>query len=125
MTDPIQIGGRLLVIFDGHCGLCNHSVRWFLRRDRRDRLRFAPSEMPVVAAMLARHRIDALSTAPNSMFAVRDPGGPAERLLARSDGVLTVLAELPQPWPAVSRKLPTPAPGSRPATTRVTEPSAL
>jgi predicted DCC family thiol-disulfide oxidoreductase YuxK len=105
MTDPIQIGDRLLVIFDGHCGLCNRSVRWFLRRDGRDRLRFAPSEMPAVAALLARYQIDASGTAPNSMFVVRDAGGPAERLLDRSNGVLAILTELPQPWPGVAAVL--------------------
>jgi predicted DCC family thiol-disulfide oxidoreductase YuxK len=105
MTDPIQIGGRLLVIFDGHCGFCNHSVRWFLRRDRGDRLRFAPSQSPAVAVLLARHEIDASSATPNTMFVVRDPGGPAERLLDRSRAVLAILAELPQPWPAIAAAL--------------------
>ena len=40
----VEIGGRLLVVFDGRCGFCNRAVRWFLRRDRRDRLRFVASE---------------------------------------------------------------------------------
>jgi predicted DCC family thiol-disulfide oxidoreductase YuxK len=50
-----ELGGRLLVIFDGQCGFCNRSVRWFLRRDRRDRLRFVASDSPKVAELLARH----------------------------------------------------------------------
>jgi predicted DCC family thiol-disulfide oxidoreductase YuxK len=32
-------------------------------------------------------------------------GGPAERVLARSEAVLALLAELPRPWPAVAAAL--------------------
>jgi predicted DCC family thiol-disulfide oxidoreductase YuxK len=104
MNAPIQIGDRLLVIFDGHCGLCNRSVRWFLRRDRWDRLRFAPSESPQVAGILARGGFiptDSLSR-PNTILVVLDPDGPAESRLVRSDAVLVLLAVLPQPWPALA-----------------------
>jgi predicted DCC family thiol-disulfide oxidoreductase YuxK len=101
------IGDRLLVIFDGHCVFCNRSVRWFLTRDRRDRLRFAPYESPKIAGVLAWHGIGALEPAlgPSTFLVVRDLGSPAERLLIRSDGVLTVLRELPRPWPAVATVL--------------------
>ena len=32
----------LVLIFDGICNLCNGTVRFFIRRDLRKRLRFAP-----------------------------------------------------------------------------------
>lgn len=112
MTDPFQIGDRLLVIFDGHCGLCNRSVRWLLRRDRRDRLRFVPSESVKVSDLLARHGFGAPPSAvgsgaviPGTILVVRDFGGPAEQILARSEAVLALLCELPRPWPAVARTL--------------------
>ena len=91
-----QLQGRLLVIYDGQCGFCNRSIRWFLRRDRNDRLRFAPSDSPVVANLLARRNISALI--PNTMVVVQYPGSPREGLLTRTDGVLAMLAELPSPW---------------------------
>jgi len=97
----------VLVIFDGHCGLCNGSVRWFLVRDRKDRLRFVPSESPKVAEILRRHGVN-MSTepaGPDTILVVRDPGGPTERLLERSDGVMAMLEELPRPWPAVAAVL--------------------
>ena len=97
----------MLVIFDGHCGLCNGSVRWFLVRDRKDRLRFVPSESPKVAEILRRHGVN-MSTepaGPDTILVVRDPGGPTERLLERSDGVMAMLEELPRPWPAVAAVL--------------------
>ena len=107
MREPLEIGERLLVIFDGHCGLCNRSVRWFLARDRRDRLRFAPYESPKVAGVLERHGIGAqeLVLDPSTIIVVSDFGRAAERMLVRSDGVLALLRELPRPWPAVAAGL--------------------
>lgn len=94
------IGDRLLVVFDGHCGFCNRSVRWFLRRDALDRLRFVPSESPKVSELLARHGMAAtdLQSGPNTVVVVRDPGGAKERVFTRSDAGKEILRELPQPW---------------------------
>jgi predicted DCC family thiol-disulfide oxidoreductase YuxK len=98
-----ELGGRVLVIFDGHCGLCNRSVRWCLRRDRGDRMRFVASESPKVAALLARHGIEgAGAIVPDSMVVVRDAGGADERSLVRSEATLALLSELPRPWPLVA-----------------------
>jgi predicted DCC family thiol-disulfide oxidoreductase YuxK len=104
MSDLDEIGDRALVIFDGHCGMCNGSVRWFLVRDRNDRLRFVPSESPKVAEILSRHGVNMAAdpAGPNTILVVRDPGGPRELLLERSDGVMAILEELPRPWPALA-----------------------
>jgi len=97
-----DLGGRLLVVYDGHCGFCNASVRWLLRRDRRDRLRFAPSHSPRVAALLQRHgfSVNDFPSGPSTMVVVRDAGSPAEQAFLRSDAAVVLLAELPQPWRA-------------------------
>lgn len=108
-----ELGGRLLVIFDGTCGLCNHSVRWFLCRDGRDLLRFTPSESPKVAELLARHGFTAPSApatgpgaaGPGTILVVRDAGGPSERVFVRSDAVVALLGELPRPWPLTGKLL--------------------
>ena len=112
MNDLGNIGDRLLVIFDGHCGFCNRSVRWFLTRDGNDRLRFVASESPKVTPILARHAISqtdqglASSTlAPSTILVVRDPQGPVERILVRSNAAIAMLRELPRPWPAVAAVL--------------------
>lgn len=104
-----EIGDRLLVIFDGHCGFCNRSVRWIVARDRRDRLRFIPSESPKVAALLARHQIfeteqgfGSPTFSPSTILAVRDPGMPVEQVLVRSDATIAMLRELPRPWPTAA-----------------------
>jgi predicted DCC family thiol-disulfide oxidoreductase YuxK len=99
-----DIDRRLLVLFDGRCGFCNAAVRWLARRDVRDRLRFAPSESPRVAALLDRNGLGAVSFAlrPSTLIVVREPGGEGELLLLRSDAVLALLRELPGPWPSVA-----------------------
>jgi predicted DCC family thiol-disulfide oxidoreductase YuxK len=104
LLDPLNLDGRLLVLFDGHCGLCNRSIRWFLVRDSRDRLRFAPSDFPGVAGILALHDItfDGQPSAPNTILVVRQFDRPNEAVLTRSDAVLAMLRELPRPWPAIA-----------------------
>jgi predicted DCC family thiol-disulfide oxidoreductase YuxK len=96
VTEFAEVGDRLLVIYDGHCGFCNRSIRWFLTRDTFDRFRFAPSDSPAVAELLAKHGIDALS--PSTMVVVRNVGKPYEKVLTRTDGVMAMLFELPSPW---------------------------
>jgi predicted DCC family thiol-disulfide oxidoreductase YuxK len=102
-----NLGDRLLFIFDGRCGLCNRSVRWFLRRDRLDRLRFVPSESPKVAEVLARHGLDAdaATGSSGSILVAQSLDTPSDRLLSRSDAVLALLSQLPSPWPAVAGAL--------------------
>ena len=97
------IGGRLLVIFDGYCGFCNGSVRWFLRRDHEDRLRFVASQSPKVSGLLARlgMGLPGSELGTNTIVVVRDPGGPDERVFIRSEAAREMLGELPQPWRAV------------------------
>ena len=107
MSSLEQLGGKLLVIFDGHCGLCHRSVRWLLRRDRRDRLRFAASESPQVAGLLARHEFSTPDSVlgPRTILVVSDLGGQRECVLLRSEAILALLRELPWPWPAIAAAL--------------------
>ncbi len=100
-------GGRLLVIYDGHCGLCNCAVRWFLRRDSYDRLRFVAANSPKGAALLARHELDPTLASADSgtIVVVVAPDTHAERLDFRSDAVLALLRQLPLPWPAAGAML--------------------
>jgi len=101
VSDLNDLNGRQLVLFDGHCGLCNRSVRWLLRRDQIDRLRFTASNSPVGVEAMARHGLDP-AQASNSILVVENSGMPVERLLTRSDAVLALLAQLPAPWPALA-----------------------
>ncbi len=99
-----HLGDRLLVIYDGHCVLCNRSVRWLLRRDSHDRLRFAPSSAPAVASLLTRigFSVNNAAPGPGTILVVRYPDTPSEQVLCRSDAVIALLAELPRPWAKVA-----------------------
>ncbi len=105
MEEAIDLGGRVLVVFDGHCGLCNGAVRWLLRRDRGDRLRFVAMESERVAGVLERHSLRAMDSVQGTMLVVRDAGRPEEKVLMRSDAVVELLRELPRPWPWVGAAL--------------------
>ena len=105
MKDQVQYVGRLLVIFDGRCGLCNRVVRWLIARDRRDRLRFVPAESEKGAALLGRHGLSATELGPSTILVIQDQDSAAEKRLLRSDAVVALLKELPAPWPAVGALL--------------------
>jgi predicted DCC family thiol-disulfide oxidoreductase YuxK len=107
VSDLNQLGGRLLIIFDGQCGLCNRSVRWLLRHDQFDRMRFVPSDSPLVQPLLARHSLDAATTVGNSgtMLVAQAVDTPAEQLFLRSNAILALLRQLPLPWPALGATL--------------------
>jgi predicted DCC family thiol-disulfide oxidoreductase YuxK len=108
-----ELRGRLLVVYDGECGFCNRSIRWFLRRDRNDRLRFAPSSDPVIRELLVSHGTPSLMAEinPDTILVFRNLGTPIEELVVRSNAILACLRVLPQPWPffaGVLRLIPRP-----------------
>jgi predicted DCC family thiol-disulfide oxidoreductase YuxK len=105
VTGLDNLRGRLLVIFDGHCGFCNGTVRWFVRRDRLDRLCFVPSDSPKVTALMERHGFAPLDspTGPSTIIVVRDPDGTEEEVFLRSEAAIALLENLPQPWPRVAK----------------------
>jgi predicted DCC family thiol-disulfide oxidoreductase YuxK len=109
VEDVAQLGGRLLVVFDGHCGLCNGTVRWLLRRDQLDRLRFLASVAPTAARLLARSGL--MGSEQNTIVVVCGAETPEPKAFVRSTAVAALLAELPQPWPfwsGVLRAIPRP-----------------
>ncbi len=85
------------MLYDGHCGLCDRSVRWLLQRDRNAMLRFAPLQGETAGPILARFAIPADGDF-RTMLVVNDPGTPEERLRVRSDGALAALAALGGGW---------------------------
>ena len=94
-----QGGGHLLVLYDGVCGLCDRSVQFLLRRDRRAVFAFAALQGETAAAIRGRHsRLEGA----DSMVLVRDPGGPAEQVLVRSAAALQALGALGGFWRLVS-----------------------
>ena len=92
-----------IVLFDGVCNLCNGSVQFLLRRDRRRRFRFAALQSAAGRALLEQY---GLSTQTLETIVVLE-GGQAR---VRSDAALHLARRLPWPWPALAvfRILPRP-----------------
>lgn len=88
-NDPKAISGPVL-LFDGTCGLCNRSVRFLLRMDRRGRLHFAPLQSEPAQAYL---RSQGLPTDDfDSMVFVPDWAHPERGdYLLRTSGVVAAL----------------------------------
>ena len=89
MSNPI-------VLYDGVCALCNRIVQFLLKRDRRDRLRFASLQSDFAATILKRHGADASDL--DTVCVVLNHEQPDERLLARSDAILSLGRELDGIW---------------------------
>jgi predicted DCC family thiol-disulfide oxidoreductase YuxK len=75
-----------IVLYDGVCGLCNRGVRFLLKRDRHDQLRFASLQSDFARVLLRRHGVDANLL--DTLYAVTDYGQPSENLRARADAIL-------------------------------------
>src|SRR3984885_12273234 len=94
-----QVGNRVLMLFDGLCGLCNSAVRWVTQRDHADRFRFAPLQSALAASILGRHGIDREAMfKSNSVYLVFDAGSEHQRLLTRSDVTVNLLLLLGGRW---------------------------
>src|SRR5882672_11082079 len=99
MSNPI-------LLYDGVCGLCNRLTQFLLKRDRRDRLRFASLQSEFAAAILNRHGKDQHDL--DTVYVVRDYEQPGEELLNRSDAILFLAKQLGGIWSlaAVGKILP-------------------
>jgi predicted DCC family thiol-disulfide oxidoreductase YuxK len=95
---PPNLDGLLPVVFyDGVCGLCNRTVQFILKRDRRKVFRFAPLQGPLANRILRAHGIDP-SGLDTIYVAANCDVSSNERLLARSDAAMFVLREIGGIW---------------------------
>ena len=96
------IEGRALLLYDGVCALCNGVVKFLMKRDRRDRFRYAPLQSELGREMLARFGILEF---PDGVVLVANALTAEERLYQRSDAVAACLRLLDGPWRGVGRVL--------------------
>jgi predicted DCC family thiol-disulfide oxidoreductase YuxK len=79
-----------LVLFDGHCALCNRTVRWLLRVDRGHTLSFAPLQGPTAEEVQERH--PELASIDSVVYVRREAS--IERISVESDAVLDLFGDL-------------------------------
>ena len=87
---------HLIVFYDGICGLCNRLVQFLLKRDTRDRLRFASLQSDFAFKVLSRHGIDPKDL--DTVHVVENYEQANERVLNRSDAILRASRELGGVW---------------------------
>ena len=84
--------GHAVVLFDGLCNVCSASVRFIVRRDPKDRLRFAALQSNAGEELLARH---GLATDECETFVLIERG----RAYTRSGAALRIARRLRFPYP--------------------------
>ena len=96
MPESPESTSKLIVLYDGVCGLCNRAVQFLLKRDRHDRLRFASLQSDFAAGVLRRHGID--HTELNTIYVVLNHATTGEELLTKGDALLSLARELSGIW---------------------------
>lgn len=84
-----------ILLFDGHCGLCDAAVQWILNRDVSGVFRMAPLHGETAAEILARH--PDLPDQLDSLILVEVVNG-REVLHWESRSVTRAARHLPAPW---------------------------
>jgi predicted DCC family thiol-disulfide oxidoreductase YuxK len=87
----MTIADHPLVIFDGFCNFCSHSVRIILKNDRSNLIRFTPSQSPLGQRLLREFALDPIS--PDSFVVVNN--GHA---YLKSDAAIEIASSLAFPW---------------------------
>jgi predicted DCC family thiol-disulfide oxidoreductase YuxK len=82
-------------LFDGVCNLCNRSVQFILKRDRRGIFRFASLQSPLGQSLLKRSGLPADQL--DSFVLVEN-----NKVYTRSTGALRVLRQLGGAWSLLS-----------------------
>lgn len=99
--EAVDLDTTSVLFFDGVCNLCNRTVDFLIRRDKRHVLRFAPLQGLAAQEMVKPEMIEAL---PSVVFV--DKTGAYQR----STAVLRAVAKLGGLWPVVLAFLIVPRP---------------
>ncbi|MGE0828587.1 MAG: thiol-disulfide oxidoreductase DCC family protein [Hyphomonadaceae bacterium] len=86
----------VLLLYDGDCALCAHSVRFLAPRDPHARIRYAAIAGPHGAPHARAAGLD--PAAPDTLLLIADG-----KTFAYSDAVLGAFARIKAPWPLVAR----------------------
>jgi len=61
---------KKLILFDGVCNLCNSTVRYVIKHDKKDMFRFASLQSELGHGILKKYRIDASKTDSIMLYAM-------------------------------------------------------
>src|SRR6185437_6716448 len=89
-----------VILYDGVCGLCNRTVQFILKRDRKDLFRFAPLQSEFAKKTLLRH--PQITDKFGSVCFVSNAGQPGELVEIRSAAAISIGRELGAFWRILS-----------------------
>lgn len=96
-----ELTGRTVLLYDGHCGLCNRVVRFCAKRDPARKMRFVPLQSEAGKELLARYGETPESLESAAIFL--ETMTRRERFFHHSDAVAWALRQLNIPWRWVGR----------------------
>ena len=96
MPEGVETQNRLIVLYDGLCGMCDGVVQFLLRHDKKDAFRYAAQQSEVAQRILARHAPDPPDM--ETICVIESYDSPRERVLVRSDAVLRIASTLGGVW---------------------------
>ncbi len=82
----------MIILFDGACNLCNGSVQFIMKRDKRKIFRFASMQHPPGRDLMVSHGLD-----PDDLRSVVLVDG--DEVYTGSDAALRIAVELSGLWP--------------------------
>jgi predicted DCC family thiol-disulfide oxidoreductase YuxK len=91
-----KIGKRIL-FYDGDCGLCTNSVKFFMEEDREKLIQFAPLQGETARTCLPEALRDASQLSTVVLFRQKNDTDPAEIIL-RSNAIFTALFDIGGFW---------------------------
>ncbi|WP_417443788.1 thiol-disulfide oxidoreductase DCC family protein [Joostella sp.] len=88
--------GKKIILFDGVCNLCNSSVQFVIKRDKKDIFRFASLQSEVGQRMLKERSIDSAQT--DSIVLIE----PNVAYYTRSSAAIEIAKEIGGLWSLLS-----------------------
>jgi predicted DCC family thiol-disulfide oxidoreductase YuxK len=87
----IDTSGKIVVLFDGVCNLCNGAVQFIIKRDKTSKFLFASLQSDFGQSQLQKFGLD--PTKLHSIITIENG-----KFYERSDAALKIASGLAQPW---------------------------
>ncbi len=87
---------KKIILFDGVCNLCNSSVQFVIKRDKKDVFRYAAIQSEVGEQLMAERHIDTSQV--DSIILIE----PGVAYFTKSDAALEIAQELGGMWKLIS-----------------------
>lgn len=85
------MNNQTILLFDGVCNLCNGLVKFIIKIDKHNKIKFAPLQSKIGAEILAQHNL--INNSINSLVYVKD-----DCSFIKSDGALELLKDIGGFW---------------------------